>query len=105
MKGRRTLTSQHVDRYIFCLNYVIERGFAPIVDLVKGIKSELEFNRSYHIDKKTVKRIIDILLSEGLLEVQDVKFTVKYENLELEKKIDIKNERENSDSETNNKSD
>ena len=27
------------------------------------------------------------------------------ENLELEKKIDIKNERENSDSETNNKSD
>lgn len=69
MKGRRTLTSQHVDRYIFCLNYVIERGFAPIVDLVKGIKSELEFNRSYHIDKKTVKRIIEILLSEGLLEV------------------------------------
>ena len=42
MRGRRSLTTQHLDRYIFCLNMVIKKKFIPMVDMIKEIRSDLE---------------------------------------------------------------
>ena len=82
LKGRRTLTTQHLDRYIFCLNKVIEKQFIPIIDLVKEIRTDLEASRGYSIDKKTVRRIVDHLEAEGLVHTKDIKVTyqLSYDN-------------------------
>lgn len=78
LKGRRTLTTQHLDRYIFCINQVVEKGFIPLLDLIKDIRTQLEGNRGYSIDKKTVRRIVEHLEAEQLLCTKDVKVTVMY---------------------------
>jgi len=79
MRGRRTLTTQHLDRYIFCLNCVMGKNFIPIIELIKEIRDNLEYNRSYRIDKKTVRRIVTILQSEGLVQIKEVEIIIQYE--------------------------
>ena len=51
----------------------------PIVDLNKQIKAKLEKDMSYEIDKKTVRRIIDHLSLEKLVNIQQIKTTITYE--------------------------
>ena len=81
MRGRQSLTTQILDRYIFCLNTVQEKKFIPIIDLKKEIKRDLEANRNFLIDKKTVKRIIMILKAEGLVATKDIRVTISYANV------------------------
>lgn len=81
LKGRRTYTTQHLDRYIFVLNKVSEHRFIPLIDLIKEIRTDLEANRGFRIDKKTVKRIVEHLQMEGLLMAKDVKVTYQMEGL------------------------
>lgn len=78
MKGRQSLTTQILDRYIFCLNKVQEKKFIPIIDLKKEIRTDLEANRNFIIDKKTVKRIVSILKAEDLVRTKDIRVTTSY---------------------------
>ena len=57
---------------------MLEKQFIPIIDLVKEIRTDLEANRGYCIDKKTVKRIVDHLEAEGLVSTKDIKVTYSY---------------------------
>ena len=82
MRGRQSLTTQILDRYIFCLNTVQEKRFIPIIDLKKEIKRDLEANRNFLIDKKTVKRIIMILKAEGLVATKDIRVTISYADMD-----------------------
>lgn len=66
-RGRRAITTQGIDRYIFCLNRINKENFLPFQKLIRKIKKELEKNRNYHIDRRTVKAIIGVLETEGLL--------------------------------------
>lgn len=56
-----------------------EKNFIPIIELKKEIRENLEKNRSYDIDKKTVRRIVTTLESEGLVEVKYVEIVVSYD--------------------------
>lgn len=78
LRGRRALTTQHLERFIFCLNCVEDKRFIPLIDLVKEIKQRLEYNRVYNIDRKTVKMIVQVLESEGLLKLSEVRVTYEY---------------------------
>ena len=33
LKGRRQLTTQHIERYIFCLNLIQEKKVIPIIEI------------------------------------------------------------------------
>lgn len=81
LKGRRALTTQHMDRYIFCLNKVILYNFIPLIDLAKEIKTDLEAKYKYAIDKKTLRRILSHLEAEGLLCIKEIKVTISYGQL------------------------
>ena len=82
MKGRQALTTQILDRYIFCLNTVQSKKFIPVIDLIKEIRTDLEANRNFIIDKKTVKRIISILKAEDLVKTKDVRVTISYGHID-----------------------
>ena len=59
----RHLTVETINRYIFTLNALHEsdRGHISEVELRKKIKMELERNKGYDMDKKTLRRIIENL--------------------------------------------
>lgn len=59
--SKRSLTVETINRYIFVLNKIIEKGNVSVVDIRNDIKYELEKNKAFEIDKKTLKRIIDLL--------------------------------------------
>ena len=57
-----------INRYIFTLNAVHNtKGHISEVELRKKIKNELEKAKSFEMDKKTLKRIIENLRKEGLV--------------------------------------
>jgi hypothetical protein len=61
----------------------------PIIDLVKEIRMDLEANRGYSIDKKTVRRIIEHVEAEGLVVTKEIKVTINYGNqLKADEAID-----------------
>lgn len=68
-RGRRAITTQGIERYIFCLNRINEANYLPLQLLIRRIKEGLEKNRNYHIDRRTVKAIIGVLETEGLLKM------------------------------------
>ena len=55
-----------------------EKKFIPIIDLTKEIKDKLEKKLPYQIDKKTVKKMIDVLAMEGLVVIKDIRVTIDY---------------------------
>lgn len=59
--SRRSLTVETINRYIFCLNKVVEKGHISTIDLKKDIMDELEKGKPFEIDKKTLKKIVDNL--------------------------------------------
>ena len=63
------MTIGSINRYIFTLNAVHESpgGHISEVDLRKRIKQELEQNKSFEMDKKTLRRIVDNLVNAGLI--------------------------------------
>ena len=68
----RHLTIETINRYIFVLNVVQEspRGHISEVDLRKRIKTELERDKKYEMDKKTLRRIVENLKREGLVKTK-----------------------------------
>jgi hypothetical protein len=74
--ARRTLTIQTINRYIYCLNQVMDCGHISLVDIRNGIKNELEKGKGYEIDKKTLKRIIEKLAQDKLVKTVDFLVTV-----------------------------
>ena len=79
MTNRRSFTTQHFDRYVFCLNVIMAEKYIPIVDLNRKIKDVLEKGIGYEIDKKTVRRIVDHLSFEKLVKIQQIKTQITYE--------------------------
>lgn len=65
------MTVETINRYIFCLNKVTELGHISLVDLRNEIKNELEKNKGFEIDKKTLKRIVDKLKQDNLIKTVD----------------------------------
>lgn len=63
------MTIGSINRYIFTLNAVHESagGHISEVELRKRIKQELEQNKSFEMDKKTLRRIVDNLVNAGLI--------------------------------------
>ena len=45
-----------------------EQSYIPLLVLIRKIKEGLEKNRSYSIDRRTVKAIVNVLETEGLLQ-------------------------------------
>lgn len=74
--SKRSLTIETINRYIFCLNKVIESGHISVVEIRNDIKHELEKSKGFEIDKKTLKRIIDNLKAEGLVKTVDFLVTL-----------------------------
>jgi FKBP-type peptidyl-prolyl cis-trans isomerase (trigger factor) len=70
------LTVQTINRYVYCLNKVIESGHISLVDLRNDIKNDLEKAKGFEIDKKTLKRIIEKLVKDKLLKTVDFLVTV-----------------------------
>lgn len=74
--ARRQLTIETINRYIFCLNQVIQCGHISLVDLRNDVKNVLEKGKGFEIDKKTLKRIIEKLLKDKLIKTVDFMVTV-----------------------------
>ena len=74
----RHLTIETINRYIFTLNVVqeSERGHISEVELRKRIKMELEKDKGFEMDKKTLRRIVDNLKREGLVKTKQFKVTI-----------------------------
>lgn len=70
------MTVQTINRYVYCLNKVIESGHISLVDLRNDIKNDLEKAKGFEIDKKTLKRIIEKLVKDKLLKTVDFLVTV-----------------------------
>jgi hypothetical protein len=49
-----------------------------VIDLIKEIRQDLEKNKEYTIDKKTVKRMVLNLAAEDLVETGEIKVTINY---------------------------
>ena len=45
---------------------------------MKEIRTDLEANKGYQIDKKTVRRIVEHLEKEGLVKTKEIKVTISY---------------------------
>lgn len=75
--NRRSLTVETINRYIFCLNRIIEKGNTSTVDLRNEVKNELEKDKGFEIDKKTLKRIIDNLKQDKLIKTVDFEVTIE----------------------------
>ena len=75
----RHLTIETINRYIFTLNEVQQprrRGHISEVELRKCIKLELEKDKRYEMDKKTLRRIVENLKREGLVKTKQFKVTI-----------------------------
>lgn len=74
----RHLTIETINRYIFTLNVVqeSERGHISEVDLRKRIKQELEKEKTFEMDKKTLRRIVENLKREELVKTKQFKVTI-----------------------------
>jgi hypothetical protein len=59
---------------------VYEKRNISIVDLRNDIKNELEKLKGFEIDKKTLKRIVDNLKTDGLVKTVDFLVTVEQAN-------------------------
>ena len=55
--------------------------------MVKDIRSDLEANRGYSIDKKTVRRIIDHLEAEKLVITKEIRVTINYGNQQVKDEV------------------
>jgi hypothetical protein len=55
-----------------------------MVELSRYIRTRLEGDKDFSIDKKTVKRITDHLVEEELLAYQEVRVTVSYQGCDSE---------------------
>ena len=73
-----------INRYIFTLNVVRNspRGHISEVELRKRIKNELERSKSFEMDKKTLKRIVEYLRREGLVMTRNFRVTIYQSNLD-----------------------
>lgn len=76
-QSSRHLTVETINRYIYTLNAVNnERGHISEIELRKLIKSDLERSKTFEMDKKTLKRIIENLRKEGLVQTKNFKVTI-----------------------------
>lgn len=73
---KRSLTIEVINRYIFCLNKVYNQGMISLVELRNDIKNELEKNKGFEIDKKTLKKIIDNLKIDNLVKIVNFLVTI-----------------------------
>ena len=74
----RHLTIETINRYIFVLNVVQEspRGHISEVKLRNRIKMELEGDKNYEMDKKTLRRIVENLRVAVLVKTKQFKVTI-----------------------------
>ena len=74
----RHLTIETINRYIFALNVVQEsdRGHISEVELRKRIKTDLEKDMGFEMDKKTLRRIVENLKREDLVKTKQFKVTI-----------------------------
>lgn len=74
----RHLTIETINRYIFVLNVVqdSERGHISEVELRKRIKMELERDKGFEMDKKTLRRIVENLKQASLVKTKQFKVTI-----------------------------
>ena len=75
----RHLTVETINRYIFTLNALhdSERGHIAEVKVREKIKEVLEKKKIYNMDKKTLRRIIENLRKEELLQTRKFKVTME----------------------------
>lgn len=70
--SRRSFAVETINRYIFCLNKVVECGVISSIDLQNSISEVLEKEKPFEIDKRTLKNIVEKLEHDNL--VQTVRF-------------------------------
>lgn len=87
-QSSRHLTVETINRYIYTLNAVQNsRGHISEIALRKLIKSDLEQSKSFEMDKKTLKRIIENLRKEGLVQTKHFKVTI-YQAMQTDSDFD-----------------
>lgn len=67
----RHLTVESINRYIYCLNKVQAHNHISEVELRKSIINDLEKDKRFEMDKKTLKRIIEHLKRDNLVKTKD----------------------------------
>jgi len=73
---KRSITIDTINRYIYTLNLVYTYEVVSMIDLKHHIKTDLERDCSWDIDKKTMKRMTNLLKQKGLISIYE--FEVKY---------------------------
>ena len=75
----RHLTIETINRYIFCLNLVNEapNGHIPELEVRSAIKTKLEVQKDFKMDKKTLRKIIENLKQHNFLQTKDFKVSTK----------------------------
>jgi cell shape-determining protein MreC len=74
-QSRRMMANETLNRYIFTLNKVYESEVYSMQELIQTIQYELEGSFKEKIDKKTLKRILDLLSSQDLIKIHKYKIT------------------------------
>lgn len=75
------MTVETINRYIYTLNAVHNsRGHISEIELRKRIKNDLEKSKNFEMDKKTLKRIIENLRKDGLVQTKNFKVTIYQAN-------------------------
>ena len=65
---------------MFCLNKVEEKEVISLLDLKFDLQRELEGAYTWEIDKRTVKKLVDLLVKCELVKVQKYSVTVEHAN-------------------------
>ena len=79
LPASRHLTIETINRYIFCLNLVNEapQGHIPELEVRSAIKTKLEVQKDFKMDKKTLRKIIENLKHNNFLQTKDFKVSTK----------------------------
>ena len=79
-RHQRQITAQTLNRLVFCLNKVEEKEVISLLDLKFDLQRELEGAYTWEIDKRTVKKLVDLLVKCELVKVQKYSVTVEHAN-------------------------
>lgn len=79
-RKKRQLTMETLNRYLFTLNKIYEHEVFSQHQLMTAIQTDLESQYHEKIDKKTLKKILDLLEGESLIKIHKYRVTYDDEN-------------------------
>ena len=94
IEKNRNVSLSSYNRYIFILNILYEKKILSFVEIKHHISNELEKNKGFEIDRKTIRRLLTTLEKIGLIKI--VRYELTMRNLiykYLNSKEEIKQEK------------